>query len=194
MSKIQHLAHLTGGQDIVVVFLISPPVGAHFTSTKTLHTSPEDHGTNGMLAYCKLQAELASRPELSVPILPLPRLEALPTLLKSHLAAISGPTVQTAMPTSFELLQHCTAMPPLRQQTTFLLSDTFQSIRELAEGCCSILNSDADFSSSSSFEGLNPSSEGGEDAREKLKRLKDMIDAKEWEDIVVFWQKEWTVE
>jgi hypothetical protein len=157
--------------------------------------SPEDHGTNGMLAYCKLQAELASRPELSVPILPLPKLEALPALLKSHLAAISGqPTVQTAVPTSFELLQYCTAMPPLRQQTTLLLSDTFQSIGELAEGCCSILNSGAGFSSSSSFEAFNPSSEGGEDAREKLRRLKDMIDAKEWEDIVVFWQKEWTVE
>lgn len=148
-----------------------------------------------MLAYCKLQAELISRPELSIPVLPLPTFDHLPTLLQSHLAAISGsPRVQNPVTTPFQLLQHCTVTPPMLQQTAFLLTDSFDSIGRLAEGCCQVLNSASQSNSSPSFDGYIAGSHGGEDTTEKLKRLRDIVDAKGWENMVVFWQKEWALE
>lgn len=195
VERIQHLAHLTGAQDIAIAFLVSPPAGAQFASARTLVGPAEHHGTNGMLAYCKLQAELISHTDLNVPILPLPTLEALPAFLQSQLAAIAGPIrVQPPVTTPFHLLQHCTAAPPLRRDTAFLLSDTFENVKDLAEGCCMVLSSAPEFSSSSSFEEPISGSESEEDARKKLKQLRDLIDTNEWENLVVFWQKEWAME
>lgn len=57
-----------------------------------------------------------------------------------------------------------------------------------------ILNSAPDLSSSSSSEEPISGSENEEGAMDKLKRLRNIVGAKEWEDIMVFWQKEWAAE
>lgn len=195
IERVQHLARLTDGQDIVIAFLISPPIGTHFKSARTLVNPTDDHGTNGMFAYCKLQAGLTSQTELSIPILPLPTLEALPSLLQRYLAAISGPPrKQHPVTTPFELLQHCTVSPPLREQTAFLLSDSFESIRELAEGCCMIHTSATERSSSPPSNSPIFGSNVKEDAVDKLNMLGNMIDPQEWENMAVFWQEEWAIE
>lgn len=194
-ERIQHLVHITGGQDVIIAFLISPPVGARFASARSLVEPSEDRGTDGMLAYCKLQAETVSRPELSIPILPLSTLDGLPALLESHLSTAASPTrVPSPVATPFQMLQHCTTTPPLCQQTAFLLSDSFGSLRELVEGCCAVLDPAQELNSSSSFTEPSLRSNGGGDAREKLKRLKDLVGDQEWENLVVFWQQEWAME
>lgn len=82
----------------------------------------------------------------------------------------------------------------MRQQTAFLLSDSFDSIAELAEDCCTFLTCAPEFDCSSSPEATMFNHGVEENAFDKLKRLRNLVDRQEWENMIVLWQEEWTVE
>ncbi len=208
-ERVSHFASLTGGEDVAIVFLLHPPQTSNFVSAKHLANGTEDPSTKteGVYAYSKLQAEMIHRSDIPyVTTLPLSSLEELPALLKRHIAHLSRPPLQQKpAATSFELLQLCTANPPMAQQTAFILSDLFTDLRDLATTCTTV-NSAPDSSSPSERAGLSQMSGAFDssnglssqffeaNATSKLKRLRDLVGDQECCDIVDFWKEEWLLE
>lgn len=147
IQRIQHFAALTGGQYLVIIFLLAPCVKQAttkgFISAKDLADSQNASVRDpadvlaGITAYTTLQATLATRQDiLHIPILPLTSLDALPRLLQSHIAARNCPPPRPEpAATTFDLLKLCTASPPMPVQTAYVLNDLFGSIGELAAAC-----------------------------------------------------------
>lgn len=211
VERIRRFAALTGGQDLAIVFLLDPPKDTAFTSAKNLNgnTGNPSPGQDGVIAYSKLQAAMMDHGDIPhIHVLPLTTLDALPELLKKHVAALSQPKQRAKPPTTpFTLLQMCTANPPMSQQTAFILSDLFPNLRELAVACASV--SSAPISSSPSVRAAGFSSQviGTQDtgrgmstqysadrAVNKLKQLRDLVGDQEVMDIVDFWKEEYTVD
>lgn len=175
-----------------------------------------------MLAYTKLHALLADRVEITyLPLLPLANLEDISKLLQEHVATLKRPQIshKSAMQSS-ELLQLCTANPPMQRQTAYILSDLFISFRELSNASTGI-SSAPQFSSSSSFAAVTDTTRAGRDAdtgqgrlvnepmtgtqlsssiaaaesgSRKLERLQDLVGEQQCLDVVDFWRDEWMVE
>ncbi|KAK4498714.1 hypothetical protein PRZ48_009224 [Zasmidium cellare] len=139
LERILRFAALTGGKGLAIVFLLSP---ADEMGTKA--------SADGMAAYAKLQAEMLNHTEIPfIPILPLPKLEDLANLLKSHQTALSSPQVSNKKGqgvTPFDLLRQCSNQPPMSEAAAFMLTDLFSDLREVAEACTT---STTDLSSSS---------------------------------------------
>lgn len=220
--RIQHFAFLTGGQDLAIVFLLAASPSTSFVSAEQLATDsphiadPDD--TSGIYAYTKLQAELNNHPSIPyIPILPLAKLDGLSNLLKKHVEARTRtPPPPKSVATPFELLQLCTANPPMPQQTAFVLSDLFSSVEGLAEACTSVSSAPGSSSPSARVvagDGVALSSQvghgtGGDllddlmvwtqststENGEKLKKLRDLVGEKQCVDVVDFWREEWVVE
>lgn len=211
VKRIRHFASLTGGQDLAIVFLLSTPKAPAFITAKQLGNGDANQSDNveGVYAYTKLQAELLNHGDIPhVPVLPLANLEGLPSLLEQHASALTRPpSKQSAVAKPFELLQLCTANPPMSQQTAYILSDLFCSIRELAEACTSAGSAPQSSSPSARAAGLSSqiingtyepsqstSTQSCDAASAKLKRLRDLIGDRECQDIVDFWAEEWTID
>ncbi|KAK5120359.1 hypothetical protein LTR85_006298 [Meristemomyces frigidus] len=223
IKRIQHFASLTGGQDLAIVFLLAaPPAGSTFVSAKQLavdtsSATASNDDTEGVYAYTRLQAVLVNHADIpNLPILPLADLEGLAALLKKHVANFTRartPQAQgtTAVATPFELLQVCTANPPMSQQTAYVLSDLFANIKELAEACTSVTsapNSSSPSARAAALAGLGGVSSQMDDpygpstqetglsdgAQGKLKKLRDLVGEQQCMDVVDFWREEWTVD
>lgn len=142
VERIRRFASLTGGQDLAIVFLLDPPADTSFTSARSVNekTTSQPSGEDGVVAYTKLQAALFDYADIPhIPILLLPSLDGLPGLLKSHIATVTKPKPRPQpQVTPFDLLQLCTANPPMPQQTAFILSDLFPNLRELAAACTAV--------------------------------------------------------
>ncbi|TKA83793.1 hypothetical protein B0A55_00058 [Friedmanniomyces simplex] len=211
LDRIQHFASLTGGQDLAIIFLLQPPPATSFIPAKQLLNSTNNGSspeTNGVYAYTLLQATLMDRSGIPyIPILPLATLASLPDLLKGHSTswARSLPKAISKPPTPMDLLQLCTANPPMPQQTTYFLSDLFPNLRELAVACTSVSSAPASSSpsaraaaglvSSQDTEilglGTQVSDAGGYG---RLRRLRDLVGEQQCRDVVDFWQEEWTAD
>ena len=144
-----------------------------------------------------------------VPILPIANLDSLPSLLEKHASALllPAPPKLSAVAKPFERLQLCTANPPMSQQTAYILSDLFSSIRELAEACTNAGSAPQSSSPSARAAGLSSqiingtyepsqstSTQSYDAASAKLKRLRDLVGDGECQDIVDFWAEEWTID
>ena len=206
VERIQHFALLTGGEDLLIVFLLNPPKETSFTSAKKRTKNDDDNAADehAIAAYSKLQAEMISQTEIPyIPIRPILTIDELQTTIEKHIAA-SKPRVTKAMPSStpFELLRFCTVRPPLSEQTAYLISDLFANLQDLASAC-SAVSSALDLSSPSArFAGfqssqaydvdLGPSTQSTDsDAARKLKRLRDLVGGQDCQDVIDFWKSEW---
>lgn len=149
---------------------------------------------------------MINHPEIPhVPTLPISSLDDLPALLKRHIAHLTRPPLQQKpAATAFELLQMCTANPPMAQQTAFILSDLFEDLRDLVATCTAAVEV-SELSSPSArgmeqMSGVFDSSDGASSqvfeasAAGKLKRLRDLVGDQECADIVDFWKEEWLLE
>ena len=209
IERIEHFASLTGGQDLAIVFLLNPRPVSSFLSTKQLVAEGADRDSkqDGIFSYSKLQAEMINHTEISyVPILPLAQVEGLSELLTKHAANLARSTPkQNGTATTLELLQFCTANPPMSQQTALILSDLFPNLKDLATACSSVTS--APNSGSPSVRapssqadgiydlGLGMSTQNSDSSTKgKLKRLRDLCGDQECRDIVDFWKEEWTVD
>ncbi|KAK4550133.1 hypothetical protein LTR36_003100 [Oleoguttula mirabilis] len=223
IKRIRHFASLTGGQDLAIVFLLSQPQVTTFVSAKQLAvhgatTASTTDDAEGVYAYSKVQAELMNKPDIpNIPVLPLASLEGLPALLRKHVANLTHVHTQShaaaatpVVASPFELLQLCTANPPMPQQTAYILSDLFPNIKVLAETCTSVTSAPSSSSPSARaavLAGMDESSQMGDpyglstqgtevsdSAHGKLKTLRDLVGEQQCLDVVDFWREEWTVD
>ena len=139
LDRIHHFAGLTGGQDLIIVFLLSPPVRTNAdASDQTISTNTDIKST---LAYTHLQASLLPRTDIPyIPILPVSNLTNLPELLQKQATALSHrhqqpPTTSNNTSKPLELLELATTEPPMNRETLFFVTDCFASLRELAMAC-----------------------------------------------------------
>ncbi|KAH9815679.1 hypothetical protein Tdes44962_MAKER00925 [Teratosphaeria destructans] len=218
LERTHRFASLTGGQDLAIVFLLSPPKDTTFVSARAVnnHASGDAYPTAGLHASTKLQAILANRSDIPhLPILPLSTLSSLPGLLERYTAAlvthphVAQPANQAV--TGFSLLHLCTAAPGGRMpsQTAYIVSDIFPDFAALAGACTA---EDADRESSPSqragkdsgvgvsasqierdLETDEDSDESGK-VEERLRRLRALVDRQEVRDLIDFWGDEWTVD
>ena len=208
-NRIQRFASLTGGRDLAIVYLLCSPPHTAFLSAKQLASGALDEATSvdAAYGYSKLQAEMINRADIPhIPILPLPNLESLSQVLEQHVANLSRISPKhKASATTFELLQLCTANPPMPLQTAYVLSDIFTTLDDLAAACSTVTS--APNSSSPSARAAGESSQMSDvydlgmgmstqssDATNKLKRLRDIVGDQQCRDIVDFWKEEWTID
>lgn len=209
---------LTGGGDLAIAFLLRPRKGSSFVSAKVLAASDgsvnADEEAGGMYAYTKLQATLFPDTSIPhVPILPLAEVEGLPDLLVKHAAALgrTGSSNQAAQyrvrqqngVTPFDLLQICTAEPPMARHTALVLADTFANLAELAAACTSVASapvrasqdgsSQASFASRLDTEWSTQASTNQDDYAGKLTKLRTLLGEQECQNVIDFWAEEWTL-
>lgn len=211
LQRIQHFAALTGGQDVVIVFLLNPPLAANFVIAKDLaaQASKSDTSVDGIYAHSMFQVEMVKHAEIPhLSMLLLCKMDGIQQLLQKHITNLSR-TIPTPKPfaTPLDLLQHCTATQPMSQQTAYILSDLFPSIDELATACSSVTSAPNSSSPSARVAGgssqatdigdigLGMSTQWSDsNAAGKLKTLRDLVGDRECRDIVDFWKEEWTVD
>lgn len=208
-ERIQHFASLTGGQDLVIVFLLNPPRDSSFISAKELAKASHDGiaQQDAIRAYSKIQAEMVNRPEIPyIPILPTSTLEGLSNILEKYIARVTSKTPEPkASTTPFALLQQCTANQPMSDQTAYNLTDIFSNLKDLAAACTSVSSAPNSSSPSARAASTQVSSinEFGTEfgtqssditAASKLKELRGLIGQQECQDIIDFWKEEWTVQ
>ncbi|KAF2164149.1 hypothetical protein M409DRAFT_56855 [Zasmidium cellare ATCC 36951] len=206
IERIRRFAALTGGKDLVMVFLLYPG-----------YSTSEEVSNDGMVAYARLQAEMMNHTEIpSIPILPLPKLDGLANILKSHQIAWSTPQATNKKPsraTPFDLLRQCSNHPPMSEAAAFLLTDLFSNLREIADACT---NASPDFASSSPIAGMNDktgtiqamdeayemdgtfpanNTQATDDgsAHGKLEFFRDLQGDAQYRDLVEFWTVEYPV-
>lgn len=198
LDRIQHFTALTGGRDLAIIFLLNPPPAKAFVSAKSLDSqqSENDRSVNGIHAYTKLQAEMMNHAQIPhVPILPLASIDGIARLLQTHVASLTR-TVQPLPPlvNSFDLLMQCT-VEPMTQQTAFLLSDLFPTLRELSFACSSITSAPNSSSPSTGVPGFEASTQSfNPEATGKLKVLRDLVGEQACRHTVDFWKEEWTID
>lgn len=199
LQRVRRLSSVTGGYRIAIVFLMHPPCNTRFTSARQELDRTEQgqagaYNSRGTFAYARLQALLFDEVDLfQVPISPLATLGDLPTLLSGMCQRTSkshhGGGINGADPnvTTFELLQKCTANPPMAQETAFFLSDIFPDLVDLARTCS--------MADDAVTEGLDSSptvlGEETDGAAGHLAKLQDLVGEAQTTSIVGFWKEEW---
>lgn len=229
IQRIRTLGKLTGGIDVAIIFVQTTPRDTHFHSAKQLaqETYADQQGEANMVsmaAYARLRAELIALDEASgIPILFLAEPEGLPDLLKEHRNARATQdhrhrtrkATQSSSASARELLQLCTANPPMPEETAYLLSDIFPNLRSLAESCM-VVSSPPTLSSpygraseapttshyfQTQGEGTDSHPRGQwqpacdprmSDAHRRLTQLRDLVGIDQCEAVMEFWKTEYT--
>ncbi len=136
LERIRHFACLTA-EPIAIIFLLNPPRETSFRSAKQFGEAIAGEAVAGTVAYTKLQVAMMSLPDLPhVPILPLHHLDGLQALLQQYAGkhANRKSSAPRSTTTARELMQLCSLQQSMKQTTANILSDTFVSLRDIAEG------------------------------------------------------------
>lgn len=191
IERIRRFASLTGGRDLVIVFLL-------YSGNATF----EEASTEGMVAYAKLQAEMMDHGEIpSIPILPLPKLGGLASLLKGHQTALSAPRAsksQRSRVTSFDLLRHCSIDPPMSESAAFMLTGLFANLREIANACSMVSTPQRSSSPSGGLSGVHATMQSTADttvyddeiAQSKLRSFRQLTSEDQYHKLLDFWTAE----
>jgi hypothetical protein len=207
LNRINHFAGLTGGQDLIIVFLLCSSTGLDTSKSNPAITVPSANTNQDTihptLAFTQLQASLLPRTDIPyIPILPLSNLSNLPELLQKHASALShrhqqAQTTSNNRPKPLELLERTTAEPPMDRETVYFVTDCFSNLRELAMTCTEPgVDLEGLLGGSDGLEGLRS---GGGDGRvagatERLRELRDLVGWERFKEIVDFWSDEWVIE
>ncbi|GIZ43753.1 hypothetical protein CKM354_000696900 [Cercospora kikuchii] len=211
LERIQHFSFLTT-EPITIIFLLNPTRNTSFQSARHLAENgagPRADGVGGTMAFTKLQAEMMNSILLPhIPILPLHRVDSLPTLLQSHAAKYLNhkphPTRSTT--TSRDLMQLCTLRQPMQGFTTNVLSDTFDNLHDMAQAMSRPPNAPASSSPTAiaafaldilsqpierwDENGTLRMSSDDPSPQGRLKTLKRLVGQAETEAMVDFWREE----
>jgi hypothetical protein len=204
-QRIQHFASLTGGEDLIIIFLLNPPTGSTFVSARKL-TKDSDRDVaeeQAIAAYSKLEAELINHSEIPyIAVRPILKLDDLPEAIAKQMSSTKGKLqMRKPLAKSIELLRLCTANPPMSEQTAYLLTDIFADLNALASACftiSSVPNSSSpsaraaafQYSHISDFDPSTSTQTSGNCAAARLKRLRDLVGEQECQDIIDFWNDE----
>jgi hypothetical protein len=201
LNRIHHFAGLTGGQDLIIVFLLSPPAKTKTNASE--QTISSNTNINSTLAFTHLQASLLPRTDIPyIPILPVFNLTDLPELLQKHASALSHrhqqpPTTSNNTSKPLELLEIATTEPPMDRETLFFVTDCFANLRELAMSCTEPgVELQGLVEGSDGLEGLRSGRGEGRvaTATERLVELRGLIGWERFKEIADFWADEWVVE
>jgi hypothetical protein len=216
LSRIDHLTHLTGGQGIAVIFLLSPKPSATgpsshsrshaiptFVSAKTLPLrEASSKNEDGFQAYTALQATLLAHPgSSSIPILPLVDSEKLLDLLKECQKRFSQPQAPAPqLPvTSHELLRESVSgcAVPSQGQTdrddgaqvdvASVINHVFGNLQEFVQWCVSSLDAEGTRVDSDGYGDVQMVN--GEEDPGKL--LRDIVGDEQAAEVKAWWQEEW---
>lgn len=206
MERIQHFSLLTGGRDLLILFLLNPPNDTSFTSAKELTKNDGNNvaDEDAIVAYAKLQAELFSEAEIPyLPIRPILSIDELQTTIEKHITALKTQEMRSKPPSiPFELLKSCTVNPPMSEQTAYIISDIFADLKDLAATCSAISSAPNSSSPSAIVDAIQSSQTYALDsslstlstninAVTKLKHLRDLVGVQECQNVVDFWKVEW---
>jgi len=201
VQRIRHFAALTGGEDLIIVFLLNADPAKH----KSIGPSENGmHSASGEHAYAELQAELVNHIEIPyMPVLPVCKIDEIQPLLSNHTAALASPTpVCKPSATPRELLQLCTANPPMATHTANVLTDLFLNIGDLATACSMGSFAIGPGSSSSpgrtidhaSYDMVERGTPRMQDYAARLRTFSELVSDQEWRNIVDFWTNEWVID
>ncbi|KAI2629826.1 hypothetical protein GGR54DRAFT_636010 [Hypoxylon sp. NC1633] len=115
-ARVQRLAHLNGGQDVAIMFLLKQ----------------DNNQANPMASFMSLQLDLVGKSEM--PVIPVDSVQAVPTSLMTfhrQMCINSGPQ-RTANPAQ-ALLPYCSDRPPLPEHAVNVLTDITSGIRDLLD-------------------------------------------------------------
>jgi hypothetical protein len=126
-----------------------------------------------------------------IPIYPVAKLDDLPALLADLRKPAKNVNTRTSASsaTAFDLLQICTANPPMALQTAHYLSDLFVDLADLAKACTSdaCLNTDSEG-------GIADANLAGQTGDDRMVQLRDLVGNEEFQNLVDFWIDEWIAE
>ena len=91
--------------------------------------------------------------------------------------------------TAFDLLQQCTATPPMALQTAYYLSDLFVDLADLAKACTSDVSLYTD-----SERGIVNAHSAAQTGDDRMVQLRDLVGNEEFQNLVDFWTDEWIAE
>lgn len=208
LERIEHFTHLTN-EPIAIIFVLCPPPDISFQTAKQLvNDSPLSDNPLptrvGILAYTKLQVELMDHAFPNISVLPLAKLSCLPDLIKNHIAALTmPPPVKPQQSDIYPLLSTCALN---NQQSAFILSDTFCSLKEIAEASLAEMDTAQDSSSPTAIAAfadgvlsqmagdwagdVTMSSDHASGNVFKLKMLQSLVGEQEKENLMEFWRQE----
>lgn len=168
LLRLEHLASLTGGVDVAVIFHLCPSTS---NSNGIDHPHAVDLGITGL---ARLNSTLLTHPSISaLTVLPLPTASALPTLLQAYVTNLTKCMASIrAEPTtkSWKLLPHCTVNGQLDRQECYYLTDVFESLSDLANA----LNT-------------HPKDK-------RVEQLTSLLGPETMREIVDFWREEWVAD
>ena len=209
LQRLQHFASLTGGGDLLIVYLLNKPPASSFVSAKELTRDTNDDSAppDAVAAYSKLQAEMINCTETSyIPIRPISKLDDLSDTIIKHVSVLkTGPRKQETQSKPFDLLKLCTANPPMTEQTAYVLSDLFADLKNVSAACSTVTcapRSSSPSATAAAFEssgvyGLSMDSRISNSKRTaagKLRNLRDLVGEQECQDVLDFWKEEWLVQ
>lgn len=194
LLRIQHFVSLTGGPDIAIVILLSPP---SVTTTVKASAQPDKENIDGVYAYAKLEAELFSLSDVpNIPILPLANITGLVALLKMHAEGLGQH--QPGKKPSFrvraiDFLEQCTIDPPLCPLAVRLTSERFPSLQALAAEAIALKEAKA-----ATDHGPHPWTSSSSDLADEIQsgflELRTQLPKEIVQAMVEFWEEEWAVE
>jgi hypothetical protein len=127
-----------------------------------------------------------------IPIYPVATLYDLPALL-ADLRKPFGQHPHKATPasplTALDLLQRCTANPPMALQTAYYLSDLFVNLADLAGACTGDVGLE-----NHSEGGIGDATSAGQIEDDRMAQLRDLVGNDEFHNLVDFWTEEWIAE
>lgn len=193
-ARLTRFAHLTGGVDLVVVFLLQAQTISSNGDKEPTTASP----TN---AHVLLQTLIMRSPDLrGIPILPIAKTSALVEVLRSYITAVTQATLPHPPQKALDILPYCTTTGPTRLLTSTLvgvLSDMIPDLKTLARLACLEMPDDGRDMQDEAFRPVDFEMEDHADMvlrRDIDHALRQMVSEKERVGIWEFWRGEFVID
>ncbi|KAK7545596.1 hypothetical protein IWX49DRAFT_337614 [Phyllosticta citricarpa] len=186
LERVHRFSTLKGGAHSVILFLVHPFESQRQSIELTTEritvvrpsSCPGSH--SGMNAYHRLKGALDDSSSSTPPILPVPAISGLESVLKSYMRHLENPqpTLQPSRPLSdaaLDILPHCTAgIGPLPRDAVIALTDMFPSLKGIATAATADPNDAA--------------------CREAWAKMVEEMGEENAQNTIDFWRTEWVAE
>ncbi|KAK8162819.1 hypothetical protein BKA80DRAFT_310294 [Phyllosticta citrichinensis] len=185
-ERIHRFSTLNGGTHSVILFLLHPDEtqrqSIQLTTERITVVRPSPcHGSHAAMdAYHRLKGALDDSSSSTPPILPVPAISGLESLLRSYMRHLENPqpTRPPSRPLSeaaLDILPHCTAgIGPLPRDAVIALTDMFPSLKDIAAAATADPNDPA--------------------CREAWAKMVEEMGEENAQKTIDFWRTEWVAE
>ena len=183
LLRIEHLAAISCGDHVAIVFSIQAAVTADMTH--------QDDALSPTIGLAKLQAEILTSTTLpAVPVLLMIEFKDLPKMVKAHCMALNRPAKSKTIPKAIDLLPRCKVGPALDGFAIPIISELFHSLKDLS---CAMALPEAGFTPGESGCSDNTSSIA-QTSKSRLGMMEDQLGLDVLEAMMEFWTEELSVE